>query len=96
MRVTYSYESILRAVGRMLDREGVHHLTLHEMADGLLVEGVTRDHEPYRHTFTLDDLCQLIDRLEGHVETLFPAIPTVEEAHALREFLARHEAVAAR
>ncbi len=93
MRVTYSYESILRAVGQVLEQDGVHHITLREMHDGLFVEGTHRDQTPYQHLFTLGELCNLIDRAEGHVEDLFAP---QEEARTLRDFLARHEVVAAR
>lgn len=93
MRVTYSYESILRAVGQVFEVEGVHHISLRETADGLLAEGTRHDQTPYQHTFSLGELCTLIDHAESHVEDLF-ATPT--ETRALRDFLARHEAVAAR
>ena len=92
MRVTYSYESILRVVGQALTEAGVHHIALRETADGLVAEGQNRDLTAYNHTFTLGELCTLVDRTEGHVEDLFDATP----AHSLREFLARHEAVVAR
>lgn len=92
MRVTYSYESILRVVGRELAEAGVHAISLRETAEGLVAEGQNRDLSPYQHTFTLGELCTLIDSTEGHVEDLFDAAP----AHSLREFLARHEAVVAR
>jgi uncharacterized protein (DUF934 family) len=93
MRVTYSYESILRAVGQVLEQDGVHHITLREMHDGLFAEGTHRDQTPYQHLFTAGELCNLIDRVEGHVEDLFAP---QDEARTLREFLARHEVVAAR
>ncbi len=93
MRVTYSYESILRAVGQVLTIEGVHHIALRETAEGLLAEGTYRDRTPYQHLFTLNELCALVDRAEGHVEDLFA---TQDDGRTLHEFLARHEAVAAR
>jgi hypothetical protein len=92
MRVTYSYESILRVVGHVLAEADVHQIALRETEDGLVVEGRHADFTPYQHTFTLGELCALIERVEGHVEDLFNAVP----AHSLHEFLARHEAVVAR
>jgi hypothetical protein len=91
MRVTYSYESILRAVGQVLDDAGVQHMTLRETSDGLMVEGRYYDGADYQQLLTLSDLCSLIDSNEGHIEALFA--PQREEAHSLREFLAKHEAV---
>lgn len=93
MRVTYSYESILRAVGQVLDDAGVQYMALRETSDGLAVAGKNRDGSDYQELFTLSDLCFLIDSTEGQIEALFA--PQRVEAHSLREFLAKHEAVLA-
>ncbi len=39
MRVTFSYASILYAVGQVLDQIGVKSIAIHEEEDGLFVEG---------------------------------------------------------
>ena len=94
MRVTYSYGSILRAVGQVLDDAGVQHMALRETSDGLMVEGQYLDQSRYQHLFSLGELCGLIDSTEGQIEALFA--PQMETAHTLRDFLAQHEAVLAR
>lgn len=93
MRVTYSYESVLRAVGQVLDDAGVHHITLRETSDGLMAEGQFHDQTIYQHLFSLGELCHLIDSTEGQIAALFA--PQKEEAHSLRDFLAQHETVLA-
>jgi hypothetical protein len=97
MRTTYSYESILRAVGRVLDHTGVKSIALHETENGLIVEGINQEgHTQVRLTYDLADLCNQIDRTEGNVEELFESAHPVTEAKTLTEFLARHQAVAVR
>jgi hypothetical protein len=97
MRATYSYESILRAVGRVLDHTGVKGIDLHETEDGIVVEGVNREgHTQVRLSYDLGDLCDLIDRNEGSVEELFASASASTEAHTLADFLARYEVVSAR
>ena len=97
MRATYSYESILRAVGRVLDHTGVKSIALQETTDGIVVEGVNREgHTHVRLSYDLGDLCDLIDRTEGSVEDLFASTSVATEAHTLSDFLVRHEAVATR
>jgi hypothetical protein len=97
MQATYSFESILRAVGRVLDQSGVRGISLHETDDGLIVEGV--DHQgqtQVRLTYGLGDLCDLIDHIDGNVAGLEETVPAAAESYTLREFLARHEMVSAR
>lgn len=97
MRATYSYESILRAVGQVLDQSGVEGVALRETDDGVILEGVSQNGKTQvRMTYDLADLCDLIDRSEGDVEGLFASTSPVAETHTLRDFLARHEAVAIR
>ncbi len=97
MRATYSYEGIMRAVGRVLDQTDVREISMHETDEGLVIEGVNREGNAHvRLTYGLGDLCDMIDRTEGgNVAELFETTPATE-AYTLREFLARHEAVTAR
>lgn len=43
MRATFSYASILHAVGQVLDQIGVKSIAIHEEEDGLFVEGFNSD-----------------------------------------------------
>jgi hypothetical protein len=96
MRATYSYESILRAVGRQLDRGNVGAIALRETADGLTIEGVNRDSQArVTLAYELADLAAMVDDAEGHFDTLFDG-PVTIEARELPEFLARHSTVLAR
>ncbi len=95
MRATYSYESILRAVGRMLDQSGVEGIALHETNDGIVIEGMNQTGKTQmRMVYDLADLCNLMDQAEEDVAGLF-VTPTAEP-QALHDFLARHEVVAVR
>ena len=97
MRATYSYESILRAVGRVLDQSGVEGIAVRETDTGIVVEGAYQDGKTQvRMTYDLADLCDLIDQNEGRVEDLFATASTPAPAHRLHEFLTRHQVVAAR
>jgi len=97
MRATYSYESILRTVGRVLDHTGVKSIALNETENGLVVEGINKEsHTHVRLSYDLADLCDLVDRTEGNVEDLFGSVSAKAEARTLSDFLARHEVVAAR
>lgn len=97
MRASYSYESILRAVGQVLDNSDVTAVALHETDTGVVVEGInTQNHTRVRLSYDLGDLITMIDATEGHVESLFDSPLSTKEARTLRDFLARHETVLAR
>lgn len=97
MRTTYSYESILRAVGRVLDQSGVTAVTLRETESGIIVEGVNQlGHTQVRLVYDLADLVQLIEQTEGNVEELFATTAPSAPAKTLSDFLARHEVMAVR
>lgn len=97
MRATYSYESILRAVGRVLDQSGVEGIALRETDQGIVIEGVFQGGKTQvRMTYDLADLCDLIDQAEGNVEGLFESAAPATETRTLRDFLTRHQMVAAR
>lgn len=97
MRATYSYESVLRAVGRALDEAGVTGIALRETDNGIAIEGIKKsDLAPASLSYDLRDLCEMIDQTEGSVEGLFEAAHASPEARTLREFLARREVVVSR
>ena len=90
-----SYESILRAVGRVLDTAGTRSFSVRETEDGLSVETVGDDGE---QTLTLG-LADIAELLEWSAST--ETMPHYERAYAsnegtLHQFLARHELVGAR
>lgn len=92
-----SYESILRAVGRVLDTAGARSFSVRETEDGLSVETFGDDGE---QTLALNiDLAELTDLLEWSAAA--EQTPHYERAYAsnegtLRQFLARHQLVGAR
>lgn len=97
MRASYSYESILRAVGRVLDQSDVTAVALHETATGMVVEGInTLNHTNVRLSYDLGELSAMIDATEGNVASLFDSPLSTKEARTLQEFLVRHETVLAR
>ncbi len=96
MRATYTYESILRAVGRVLDQSGVEGVALRETETGIVLDGTYHDGKTQvRMTFDLADLCDLIERAEGNVEELFETAQTSASTETLHDFLLRHQMVAA-
>ncbi len=88
MRNTFTYEGILRAVGRVLDESGVKSISIHEDDDGLIIEGKNGAGEPQLHArYRVEDIYELITREEA------PEIETVsvsEDGALLRRFLAEH------
>jgi len=92
-----SYESILRAVGRVLDTAGARAFSLRELEDGLRVETLGDDGEQkLALTLGLSELIQLLEWSARVEET-----PHYERAYAsnegtLHQFLARHELVGTR
>ncbi len=90
MRATFSYTSILHAVGQVLDQIGVKSIAIHEEEDGLFVEGFDgegRLQVQMRYDISsLDDLlCRSEDQLEEHNEHV-----TAEYEGTLHRFLADH------
>lgn len=87
---TYTYESILRAVGQVLDDADARGFSIHDDDDGLVVE--TRDitgRPEMTLRFGLSDLVELLDR-KGIVD----AQPRMERKYnegTLADFLARHQ-----
>ena len=92
-----SYESILRAVGRVLDTAGTRSFSVRELDDGLRVETVSDTGEQQLAlTLGLAELTELLEWSARAEET-----PHYERAYAsnegtLHQFLSRHELVGAR
>ena len=92
-----SYESILRAVGRVLDTAGTRSFSVRELEDGLQVETFGDDGEQKLDLkLGLGDLTELLEWSARTEET-----PHYERAYAsnegtLHQFLARHELVGTR
>lgn len=90
MRATFSYASILHAVGQMLDQIGVKSIAIHEEEDGLFVEGFNSDGQlqvqlRYDIAGLYDLLCQANDQVEESHEQV-----AKETEGVLRRFLADH------
>lgn len=92
----YSYESILSAVGRMLDDADARGFAIRDEENGLLVQAFGVDGKPdLKLDFDLSDLVELVERTARADEK-----PAFERGYAhdddtLRHFLARHELVGA-
>jgi hypothetical protein len=90
MRATFSYASILHAVGQVLDQIGVKSIAIHEEEDGLFVEGFNSSGQlqvqlRYDIAGLYDLLCQAENQTEETGER-----GTVEIEGVLRRFLADH------
>jgi hypothetical protein len=92
----YSYESMLRAVGRVLDEAEVQSFAIRDEENGLLVETFAGEGErELALNFSLGDLVELIE-LKSGADTS----PRYERSYAhdedtLRTFLRHHELVGA-
>src|SRR5581483_5492627 len=90
MRATFSYASILHAVGHMLDQIGVKSIAIHEEEDGLFVEGFNSSGQlqvqlRYDIAGLYDLLCQAENQVEESDEH-----GVVENEGTLRRFLTDH------
>jgi hypothetical protein len=90
MRASFSYTSILHAVGQVLDQIGVKSIAIYEEEDGLFVEGFNGEGQlqvqmRYDIASLYDLLCRSEDQLEEHSEHV-----TAEYEGALHRFLADH------
>jgi len=93
----YNYESILSAVGRVLDEVGACGFAIREHDDGLLVEAsAAADAQPLAFTFGVADLVELVERQGARDDEA----PRYERSYAhdegtLRHILKRRELVGA-
>ncbi len=91
MRATFSYASILHAVGQVLDQVGVKSIAIHEEEDGLFVEGFNGEGQlQVQMRYDIAGLYDLLCRSEDHVEERSEHV-TAENEGTLRRFLADHK-----
>ncbi len=87
MPTTFSYASILHAVGQVLDQVGVKSIALHEEEDGLFVEGLNSDGQlQVQIHYTIADLYDLVNRAESQEEER----TATSALGVLHRFLAEH------
>ena len=88
MHTTFTYEGILRAVGRMLDESGVKSISIHEDENGLVIEGKNSAGQSQLHLrYDVEDIYHLVMRQEAPEE---PEIFSREDGAELRRLLASH------
>jgi hypothetical protein len=91
MRVTFSYASILRAVGQVLDQISVKSIAIHEEEDGLFVEGYNGEGQlQVQMRYDIASLYDLVYRSEEQVEE-HSEHETAENEGTLHRFLADHD-----
>ncbi len=91
MRTTFSYASILRAVGQVLDQISVKSFAIREEEDGLFVEGFNGEGQlQVQMRYDIASLYDLISRSEEQVEEHIE-LETAEYEGTLHRFLADHE-----
>lgn len=91
----YSYESILSAVGQVLDEVEAQSFAIRDDGNGLRVETMSASGEPLVLNFNLADLVELIDMKvragdEPHYERSYG-----RDERTLEHFLERHELIGA-
>jgi hypothetical protein len=88
MPATFSYASILHAVGQVLDQVGVKSIALREEEEGLFVEGLNSDGQlQVQIHYTIADLYDLVSRADNQEEER----TATSTAGLLRQFLAAHK-----
>lgn len=91
MRATFSYASILQAVGQVLDQVGVKSIAIREEEDGLFVEGFDSDgHLSLQLRYDIASLYELLSQSDNVAETRDAHIAGEVEG-TLRRFLAEHK-----
>lgn len=91
MRATFSYASILLAVGQVLDQISVRSVVIHEEEDGLFVEGYNGEGQlqvqmRYDIAGLYDLVCHSEEQVEEHSERV-----SAENEGILHRFLADHK-----
>ena len=88
MPATFSYASILHAVGEVLDQIGVKSIAIHEEEEGLFVEGFNSDGQlQVQMRYDVASLYDLVSRSENQTDELTPEHAT----GVLRRFLSEHD-----
>jgi hypothetical protein len=91
MRATFSYASILNAVGQVLDQIGVKSIAIHEEEDGLFVEGFNHNGQlQVQLRYDIAGLYDLLCQAESQVEESSELV-TEENEGVLRRFLTDHK-----
>jgi hypothetical protein len=91
MRATFSYASILHAVGQVLDQVGVKSIAIHEEEDGLFIEGFNNEGLlQVQMRYDIAGLYDLVSRSYELVEDR-KQLASVEDEGTLRRFLADHK-----
>jgi hypothetical protein len=89
MQTTFTYEGILRAVGRVLDESGVKGFSIREADDGLVIEGTNGAGEPQLHArYTVGDLYDLVTQNQ---EAEMSLARDEVDSRTLHRFLAEHQ-----
>jgi hypothetical protein len=87
MPATFSYASILHAVGQVLDQLGVKSIAIQEEEDGLFVEGFDGDGQlQVQMRYDIAGLYDLVSRAGNQLEEQ----QTIHATGVLRRFLADH------
>ena len=87
MPATFSYASILHAVGQVLDQLGVKSIAIQEEEDGLFVEGFDSDGQlQVQMRYDIAGLYDLVSRAGNQLEEQ----QTIHTTGVLRRFLADH------
>ncbi len=88
MPATFTYATILHAVGQVLDQLGVKSFAIREEEDGLFVEGFDSEGQlQVQGHYDIASLYDLVNSIENNVEK----ISAVKDDGVLRRFLATHE-----
>ena len=91
MRATFSYASILHAVGQVLDQISVKSISIHEEEDGLFVEGYNGEGQlQVQLHYDVASLYDLVCRSEEQLEERNVRV-TAENEGTLHRFLADHK-----
>ncbi len=88
MPATFSYASILHAVGQVLDQIGAKSIAIHEEEDGLFVEGFNSDGQlQVQMRYDIASLYDLVSRTENQLEES----ASEQTTGVLRRFLTDHD-----
>ena len=91
MRATFSYASILYAVGQVLDQIGVKSIAIHEEEDGLFVEGFNNSGQlQVQLRYDIAGLYDLLCQAENHGVEESKELGVSESEGVLRRFLTDH------
>lgn len=92
----YSYESILSAVGRVLDEADARSFAIRDEENGLLVQTFGANGKPdLKLDFDLADLVELVEQRSRSHDNAEYSRGYAHDDETLRHFLARHELVGA-